>query len=129
VAELLLSANATSLDMFVIGRILQGLSTAVVSSQVFAVLWVFAPSRLLNQGVALVAVVETVGMAAGPVLASLGGTGGQWRTIFIVLTLAVSLLIPLAWLSLRRPTQAVSRITEAGSYWVDPRFVVHGPYY
>jgi len=116
-AALLISANATSLDMFVIGRILQGLSTAVVSSQVFAVLWVFAPSRLLNQGVALVAGVGAVGMAAGPVLASLGGTGGQWRTIFIVLALAVSLLIPLAWLSLRRPMQAVSRIPEAGSYW------------
>jgi predicted MFS family arabinose efflux permease len=116
-AALLISANATSLDMFVLGRIVQGLSTAVVSSQVFAVLWVFAPSRLLNQGVALVAGVGGVGMAAGPVLASLGGTGGQWRTIFIVLALAVSLLIPLAWLSLRRPIQAVSRIPEAGSYW------------
>ena len=114
---LLISASATSLDMFVIGRILQGVSTAVVSSQVFAVLWVFAPSRRLNQGVALVAGVGAVGMAAGPVLASLGGTGGKWRTIFIVLALAVSLLIPLAWFSLRRPMQAVSGIPEAGSYW------------
>lgn len=116
-AALLISANATSLDLFVIGRILQGFSTAVVSSQVFAVLWVYAPSRLFNQGVGLVAGVGAVGLAAGPVLASFGGTGGQWRTIFLVLALAVSLLIPLAWVSLRRPIQAVNRITESGSYW------------
>jgi hypothetical protein len=34
---LLISANATSLDMFVTGRVVQELSKAVVSSQVFEV--------------------------------------------------------------------------------------------
>ena len=116
-ASLLISAKAINLELYVVGRVLQGLSTAVVSSQVFAVLWVFAPSRLLNQGVALVAGVGAVGMAAGPLLASLGSMGGQWRTIFTVLAMAVSMLIPLAWLSLRRPIQTVNRLPETGSYW------------
>lgn len=114
---LLVSGHATSLEGFVVGRVLQGLSTAVVSSQVFAVLWVFAPGHLLNQGVALVAGVGAVGMAAGPLLASLGGPADQWRSIFSILALFVLLLIPLAWLSLRHPIQAISRIENTGAYW------------
>jgi hypothetical protein len=60
---LLISANATNLDIFVIGRVVQELSKAVELSQVFVVLWVFAPSRLFNQAGALVAGVSAVGMA------------------------------------------------------------------
>ena len=116
-AALLISAHASSLQEFVIGRILQGFSTAVVSSQVFAVLWVFAPGHLLNRGVSLVAGVGAVGMTAAPLLASPGGNGDHWRSIFDVLALIVLLLIPLAWLCLRHPLQSVNRIREASPYW------------
>jgi MFS family permease len=116
-AALLISAHASNLEAFVIGRVLQGLSTAVVSSQVFAVLWVFAPANLLNRGVALVAGVGAVGMSAGPLLASLGGSGEHWRSIFDGLALLVLLLIPLAWRCMKRPLQAVQPIREAAPYW------------
>ena len=116
VLALLISAHASNLAWFVVGRVLQGCATAIVSSQVFALLWVFAPRNLLNRGIALVAGMGAFGMTAGPILASLGGAGHHWRSIFDALAMVALLLIPLAWLSMGRPIQAVTPIQQATPY-------------
>lgn len=104
-AALLLSSAAGNLSTFVLGRILQGFATAVVSSQTFALVQVYAPRSLLNRGVSLIAGVGALGLASGPLLASFVAGSGHWRWVFAALAAAVLLLLPVAWLALRQPLE------------------------
>ena len=104
-AALLVSSTASNLGSFVLGRILQGLATAVVSSQTFALVQVFAPRSMLNRGVALIAGVGAVGLASGPLFASFVVGPGHWRLVFAALAGLVLLLMPVAALALRDPLE------------------------
>lgn len=100
---LLLSASATSLTVFTLGRLLQGLATAVLSSQIFALVQVYLPRTLLTQGVSLIAAVGGLGLATGPLLASFAAGSGAWRMTFAGLATAALVLAALARLALRHP--------------------------
>jgi MFS family permease len=111
---LLLAANAGNITIFAIGRVLQGFATAVVSSQTFALIQVYLPHAWLNRGVALIAAIGAIGLATGPLLASLATAAGQWRSVFVVLAAAVLLLLLLACVLLKRPLEPVERPPQSG---------------
>jgi len=102
---LLLSGTANSLSVFVLGRIMQGFATAVMSSQTFALVQVFVPRSMLTRGVALIAGVGAVGLATGPLLASVAVGPDQWRLVFGALAVVVLLLVPVAALVLSKPLE------------------------
>lgn len=111
---LLLAAKAGSITTFAIGRMLQGLATAVVSSQTFALIQIYLPQAWFNRGVSLTAATGAVGLATGPLLASFGTMAGHWRSIFLALAAAVMLLMLMACGLLKRPVEPVTGPPQHG---------------
>lgn len=83
-AAALISATATSLEMLIIGRALQGLGAAGLMSVNTALVRYTYPRRQLGRGIAMVALVVSVSSAAGPSVAAAILAVGPWSWLFAV---------------------------------------------
>ena len=107
-----LCALAPTMELLLVGRVVQGLAGGLLAGLGYAVINAALPDRLWTRASALVSAMWGVGTLVGPATGGLFAQFGSWRGAFgllAILTVAMSLLVPLALAGPRRTVGSASR--------------------
>ncbi|MCC5969126.1 MAG: multidrug effflux MFS transporter [Pararhodobacter sp.] len=119
----LISMLATSIDVLILGRLLQGVGAAVGVTTARALV------RDLFRGQQAARIMNMIGiiLAVAPVISpTLGGVllmAGGWRWIFVLMVLYASALVLVVWLSMRETVARDLRLLAPLSMWRNYRLL------
>ncbi|MDV3129673.1 MFS transporter [Mycobacterium sp. 21AC1] len=92
-------ALAPSMEVLLVGRLVQGFAGGLLAGLGYAVINTALPNTLWTKASALVSAMWGVGTLVGPAAGGLFAQFGQWRWAFgvlVVLTVAMAVLVPIA---------------------------------
>lgn len=98
-AGALVGALASSMAVFLVGRLLQGVGGGLLAGMGYALIRVSLPRALWTRGSAVIATMWGVALVVGPGLGGVLAGAGQWRWAFGVLVaaaLAIAAIVPSA---------------------------------
>jgi MFS family permease len=98
-AGALVGALASSMAVFLVGRLLQGVGGGLLAGMGYALIRVSLPRTLWTRGSAVIATMWGVALVVGPGLGGVLAGAGQWRWAFgvlVVAALAIAAIVPSA---------------------------------
>lgn len=117
---LLVAGLATSMELFVVGRVLQGLGGGAATVVLYVVIGLIYPSRLQASVFASLAAAWVLPSLFGPAVAAVISEAFGWRWVFlgtVVLVALVSLALARRVMALPRPEQQPEHTTYGPLAW------------
>jgi EmrB/QacA subfamily drug resistance transporter len=107
---------ATSFDLVLVGRLVQGVGAAAAAPTALALIATeFEQGQLRNRAIAVYAAVSGAGLAAGVLLGGILTTYLSWRWVLLVNVPVGLLLIALTWRCISESERSIGRIDIFGS--------------